>query len=280
MATHMNDMNGVRFEQQLRKTATAFQYPPTPDIAGSVTRRLASAAQTGEKAQEQRRRAHLAWALAAILLVLAALAAVPQVRAAVVEFFQIGAIRLFVGEPTPTIAPRATDGPAAGGPSPTVTGGARAGITLPDLSGETTLEDAATEIGRQLRLPTYPAGLGPPDRVFVQDLGLPVAILVWLERPDSDVVELSLHVLPSSSGPFGVKSDIEVVETSEVNGQEAYWVTGSHFLEFFDAQGRAVFDSIRLVEGNVLIWTDEDLTYRLETSTSLDEAIRTAESLR
>jgi hypothetical protein len=280
MATTMNDINDQRssepFEEQLHQTAAGFQYPATPDVASAVSRSLLSDTRLGEKVLEKRRRVRLAWALVAILALLAALAAVPQVRAAVVEFFQIGAIRLFVGEPTPTIPPSTTNTPATS-PAPSSAGGA--GDTIPKLAGETTLEDAERGLGRRLRLPTYPDGLGPPDSVFVQDIGLPVAILIWLDRPDSDEVILSLHVLPSSGGPFGVKSDIDLLETSEVNGQEAYWVTGSHFLEFFDAQGKAVFDSIRLVEGNVLIWTEADFTYRLETNMSLEEAIRTAESL-
>ena len=280
MATWMNDMNGENFEQHLHQLAASFQYPPTPDIASSVSRHLASGARDREEAREHQRPARLAWALVAILLILAALAAVPQVRAAVVEFFQVGAIRLFVGEATPTALPQTTAIPPAIIAPPTATPLAASSNLLPDLSGETTLEEAAVEIGRQMRLPTYPAGLRPPDRVFVQDLGIPVAILVWLERPDSAEVAFSLHVLPSSGGPFGVKSDVTILETTQVNGQEAYWVTGSHFLEYFDAQGRAIFDSVRLVEGNVLIWTDEDLTYRLETDMPLEEAIRTAESLR
>ena len=272
-------MNGDYFEQHLRQAAAGFQYPPTPDIASSVTRQLASRARDGERAREHWRPTRLAWALLALLLVLAGLAAVPQVRAAVVEFFQIGAFRLFVGEPTPTAAPQATDIPPAVIPPVTATPLEDRGITLPNLSGETTLEDAESEIGRQMKTPTYPTGIGPPDKVFVQDLGLPIAILVWLDRLGDEVM-LSLHVLPSSGGPFGVKSDIQIVETVEVNGSEAYWVTGTHFLQFFNDEGRADFDSVRLVEGNVLIWTEGELTYRLESDMSLEEAIRTAESLR
>jgi len=35
----------------------------------------------------------------------------------------------------------------------------------------------------------------------------------------------------------------------------------------------------RLIEGHVLIWTMGDVTYRLETELSLEEAIKIAESL-
>ena len=35
-----------------------------------------------------------------------------------------------------------------------------------------------------------------------------------------------------------------------------------------------------LVEGHALVWEEGDITYRLETSLSLDEAVKIAESLR
>jgi hypothetical protein len=35
-----------------------------------------------------------------------------------------------------------------------------------------------------------------------------------------------------------------------------------------------------LIEGHVLIWTEGEITYRLETDMPLEEAVRVAESLR
>ena len=51
--------------------------------------------------------------------------------------------------------------------------------------------------------------------------------------------------------------------------------TGDHFLELVenDPEQRV------LITGHVLIWTDEGVTYRLETELPLDEAILIAESL-
>jgi hypothetical protein len=34
-----------------------------------------------------------------------------------------------------------------------------------------------------------------------------------------------------------------------------------------------------MIEGHVLIWTEGEVTYRLETKLTLDEAIKVAESL-
>jgi hypothetical protein len=39
-------------------------------------------------------------------------------------------------------------------------------------------------------------------------------------------------------------------------------------------------DMRRLVEGNVLVWEQDGLTYRLETKLSLSEAVKIAESLK
>ena len=39
-------------------------------------------------------------------------------------------------------------------------------------------------------------------------------------------------------------------------------------------------DLVRLIDGHVLIWTEGNITYRLETSLSLDEALKVAESLQ
>jgi hypothetical protein len=37
---------------------------------------------------------------------------------------------------------------------------------------------------------------------------------------------------------------------------------------------------MRLIDGNVLIWENNQITYRLETNLELDEAVRIAESLQ
>jgi hypothetical protein len=37
---------------------------------------------------------------------------------------------------------------------------------------------------------------------------------------------------------------------------------------------------MRLIDGRVLVWTDGDITYRLETKLDLAEALKIAESLQ
>jgi hypothetical protein len=72
----------VNLEQELR--ALAIEFPPEPDLRGAVLARL-------------ERRPRVSWRLAialAALAVVGALFAIPQTRAAILDFFQIGSVRI------------------------------------------------------------------------------------------------------------------------------------------------------------------------------------------
>ena len=70
------------------------------------------------------------------------------------------------------------------------------------------------------------------------------------------------------------------MEETTVDGERALWVRGPHLLQFREKNGNVDYDTRRLVNGNVLIWQEDTLTYRLETDLPLEEAVRVAESLR
>jgi hypothetical protein len=276
----------AEWEARLRATARTFPYPPTPDIARAVRSRL-----DAESARRLKPRPRLAWAVIAVLLILGGLLAVPQVRAAVVQFLQIGAIRIFLTEPTPTMTPTLTPSPSplppaavtssaipteeppAATPQPTPTPLS----SVLDLAGETTLVEAQAQIDFPIHLPSYPSDLGPPDRVFLQDLGGPVVVLVWLDPDQPDRVRHSLHQL--GPGTFGQKLQPLVIQETTVHGQPALWTEGPYLLQF-QRGGQVVYEGQLLVTGHVLVWVEEDITYRLETDLSLEEAIQIAESLR
>jgi hypothetical protein len=142
------------------------------------------------------------------------------------------------------------------------------------LAGETTLEEARTEISFTIRLPAVPADLGAPDRVFVQEDDQMI-ILVWLDPNEPDKVRLSLHEI----GPGALtitKYEPPILEKTQVDGHEAAWVEGPYLVEL--ATGNMTWR--RLVEGKTLIWEADGITYRLESMLSLDEALRIAESLQ
>jgi hypothetical protein len=116
--------------------------------------------------------------------------------------------------------------------------------------------------------------LGKPDRVYVQDVEGAMVILVWLDPQQPKQVILSLHFIPSGSWTVR-KVEPTIVQETRVEDQRAIWTEGPYFLML--ANGNLEY--ARLLEGNVLIWEEGDITLRLETGAGLDEAVKIAESL-
>ncbi len=255
-------------EQQIQQIAATFSYPPTPDIAAVVRQRL----KVPTNQAHWYRSSRLAWAVVLFLVVLAGTLAVPQVRAAVLRIFRAGAITIFVPEATETAVPPTATTPAqliappVATPQPLI-----AQDVLIDLAGETTV----AEVQQQLEQPLFiPEGWPLPNRVYYQDHdGLEVVIFVWLEAGSTDEVRLALYQINAST--FAYKQAERVTGTT-LNGREAFWIEGGHWLQLQDGTVQPWL----FVEGNVLIWWAEGgITFRLESGLSLVEAKQLAESL-
>ena len=244
---------------RLQAEARSFPYPPTPDLAAALRR--------GEPSRSAGYGRLVLRLVLVVMLLLAALLAVPEVRAAALRLLQIGAVRVQV----------------LPGPPPTELAPAPSAQPTPDLGlvGAIPVAEAAEHVAFPVRLPTYPPELGPPDLAYLQNLDGAALVLVWLDPADPQRPLLSLHTL--SSGAFAMKTifgeETELLAQTEVNGAAALWVRGPHFLE----TGRSAdlgLELRRIVPGNTLIWAADGLTYRLETTLSMEEAVRVAESLR
>ena len=249
-------------ESRLQALAKEFQYPPMPSVTEAVMSRIRIPVKRPRFGRQ------LAWALMAIILLLAGLMFVPPVRAAVLKFIQIGIVRIFPA-PAPTETPKfeapRTATPVSTPPSLIP--------LLGQIGGETTLEDAQQEIGFPIPLPTYPSDLGQPDRVFLQDAGGWMLILVWLDPQRPDHVQMSLHMIEEGSWTIQ-KFQPTVIKETTVNGVRAIWTVGSYPLILRNGN----MEFTRLINGHVLIWEENKITYRLETDLELNEAIRIAES--
>jgi hypothetical protein len=259
----MTESMSSAWEERLQAVARRATYPPTPPLWAGVRHRLPTA-WTGM------RQPRLTWAQGlAILVVLlvGTMLTVPEARAALVRILQVGAVRIMApsGTSTPTVAPAATSAP-----SPT------AEVLLPpfDLSGRRTLDQLRRAVDFELRLPSYPQDLGAPDLAFLQDIEGPMVILIWRLPSDPSRARLAMHIL--GPGTFAGKAEPRILAAAEVHGQPALWTEGPHSLIL--RSGDYVLH--QLVTGNVLIWEEDDLTYRLETALSMEEAVRIAESLR
>jgi hypothetical protein len=271
----MSDQSLERWEQYVMETARAFTYPPTPDLARTFSE-LPGAAR--HRRVGSQRAPRLAWALVALLVLFACLMSVPPVRAQILEFLQVGVIRIFLVEPSPTPSPFPSPVPPT--PSTAAPGEAPNPSTTPgspslNLLGETTLADASRRVPFEVRLPAYPEDLGEPHRVYLQDLAGEVLVLVWFDPERPGEVKLSLHMY-SGGSLTGEKIAPQTVQQAQVGDDPAVWAEGPYILKLRNGS----MDVIRLIEGHVLIWESGELTYRLETDLPLQEAVRIAESLQ
>jgi len=281
-------------ERGLIAAGRAFSYPATPDIARAVTRRLGAHPARRPTRSPARR---LAWALVVVIVLLAGLLAVPPVRAQILEFLQIGVIHIFLTQPTPTatIPPASTPesvviaSPAISKISPTPVRTATETTpsatprpsptpiaSLLDLTGETTLAKALDSASFPILLPAYPPDLGLPEQVFLQDMQGQALVLVWLDPADPLRIRLSLHQYVGKDNLTGLKYSPPVVQETSVNGRPAVWTEGPYLLKLTNGD----YELVRLIEGHVLIWAQDDITYRLESDLPLAEAVRIAESLQ
>jgi hypothetical protein len=245
----------------LNRDAENFQYPTTPNIAGHTPWRT----QPVRRVPISRR---LLWATILLVALLGGLLAVPQVRAAILEILHIGNISIIPATMTPAPAPTGTVLPY---PSPTPL------VSILDLAGATTLKEAEVALNASIRLPTYPASLGRPDKVFVQGFGSPVIILVWADKTHPEQAQMSLYIL----GPnvYADKFSPRIIQQTTVNGHPAVWAQGDHAIQVKSGQGPDYIFT-HLVKGNVLVWSENKLSYRLETELPVEEAVKVAESLR
>jgi len=249
----MNDELTDTWPAEIKETAVYFSYPPTPDIAGAVQQRLQPQSTPSRTWR---------WAVAAAVLLLllsASLLAIPPVRAAVFEWLKIGAIEVFVGEEAPAVETPALSFAEVAVP-----------FSILDLGEAITLTDAQAIFPEPLRLPEE---WEPDSMVYSQQLlgRLPTITMQW-QTADEVTVTLSQIAVPY----WGMKwvSRERVVETA-VHGETAIWLEGAHPLQFETGD----YDMQIIVDSNVLIWTEGEVTYRLEGQLTLDEAVQLAESL-
>jgi hypothetical protein len=145
---------------------------------------------------------------------------------------------------------------------------------LERMAGEMTLEEAQVQVNYPILLPSYPDDLGRPDRIFVQDADGPMTIMVWLDPQNAGEVQMSLHFLPPNSWAIK-KVQPTTIDETQVHGNYAIWTVGPYPLRYRNGD----LEYTRMIDGHVLIWQDGDITYRLETDLSLEDAVRIAESL-
>jgi hypothetical protein len=218
----------------LRRLGDELEWPATPDVAATVTERLAGEKLPPVRPRHRRRRRGLAVALAAALLVPAAGAvAFPGARDDVLEWLGLKSVEV---ERVPQLPPGARE-PARS-----------------ELGGRVTLAEATRRAGFE---PIVPPRLGPPREVRERD---GVVTLVY-DRG------LRLAQLP---GAFDHALLRKIVGPSnDVRGvPEGVFIEGRHVYLYLRPDGAVAQDETRIAH-NTLITERGDVLLRLEGDATL-----------
>jgi hypothetical protein len=238
----------------LRDAGRELAYPTTPPISQGVVARL-------EAERERRKRPRFPavslWSRRRVL----ALVAVGLIGLLALAF----AARLVIGAAEIRVQPGVTpSGPPLG----------------PDALGDPVPVDRVEQqVGFMLRAPAGPL----PDEAYVfVSAGGDGALLAWEagdRYPSLPGTPWGLILVEFRTDEGSLVKDVggfEDVQEVRVDGRAAFWIEAPHELHVITDEGSETFR----VDGNVLIWTQGAVTYRLETSLGLSEAVALAESLR
>lgn len=233
-------MNGL--EQQLQALGQELEYPPEPDVAPAVL------------AQLDRRpfpwRA-VAIAVAVLAVVVGAAFAVPQARSTILRWFHLRGVTVERVETLPPADERSQAG----------------GLGRPLSRGE-----AERAVGFELALPPRTT----PRRVYVLDDALASVILRAGGRP---LLLSEYHAADFNTLKKSV-IDKTVIEFVRVNGEPGLWLEdGPHTLTYFNRRGEFRERSI-VIHGNVLLWTEGELTLRLEGELTKAQALDISRVIR
>jgi hypothetical protein len=186
-------------------------------------------------------------------------------------------------------------GGAPGGPSPAATPTAEPSASEPAALGATMglgepldvhdTDGLTARAGFPVTLPVDPA-IGAPEAAYLDEGRGNQVTLLWPVGPGLPAThETTVGLLLSQfegtvNEGFFTKSVAggTVVERIRVGDRPGFWISGQPHVLFWDGPTGTVDDARRWV-GDVLLWSNGPITFRLESGLGRDQAIRIAESL-
>ena len=227
-------------ELALTRLGRELDYPETPDLTGALRRRLVE----GRRPRSWRR--PLVIALAAVLVVVAAVMAVPQARSEVLDWFGIGSVTIHYVDELPKLERREEF----------------------ELGARVPLAEARDRAQFAILMSTL-EGLEHPKVYYRGDIGMVSLLYGTEEEPRLLISEL---VSPGAIDKLlSSQTDVEPVREDEWSGA---WLSGGQHVLFLPVQDQL----LRLV-GNVLVVHNSSTTVRIEVDVSKDEALRILRSL-
>jgi hypothetical protein len=257
-------LTDVELEGALRELGARYPYPPTPNLATAVRRRIVARPVAPVRRLPLWRDPMRLAIAAVVVLVLAGAAAFinPTTRDAIAHFFHVRGVIVNRVSPGPSVSP----------------------ATPLNLGQRTTLTDAQSVVSFTIAVP---AQLGAPDAVYV-DSEVPggEVALAYTPRPGIPLVrQTNLGVLVTEfrgdlipnflTKELGPSTTLE--ETS-VHGDPGWWIAGEPHSVFVKVAGNDQLVSLRMA-ANTLIWEHGGITYRIESGLSKADAFKIAAGL-
>jgi hypothetical protein len=222
----------------LRELGRHVDFPPTPNLAPAVRRRL------GERRSWRR---PVALALAVLVVAIGAALAVPAARTAILDWLGLRGVHIVRVDKLP--------------PAPV--------IGNLDLGRPVTFAEARRR-APWLRVPD-----DAPDRVYLSSAipggkvtllwGTPTSVRLLLTEFRAQEAFIEKLIQPDAK--------VEPVKVGDIG----VWLEDPHVLLFHDRDGRLRQNTARLA-GKTLLWQQGDVTLRLEGTLSKEDALRIARS--
>lgn len=254
-------------ERRLAQLRTDLVFPATPDFAAVFAVDSAGPfIPSGRALTNVSRPFWKVLAVAAIAIGIVAFA-LPGTRATLASWFDFAGIRIEIGTDDRTLQspPTTIGGSLLLGPAVSIEDAAAvARFEIVALADDGIVGEAETYLlerdGTVMVSLLYPPSAELPE-VGTTGVGL---LLMQIDSPGSD--DFLVKLVMNESPPVSVS----------VNGNDGAWVEGGT-LTIEPVHQSGVFGRS---SGNVLIWEENGVTYRMESSLTLPEALAIAESLR
>lgn len=265
--------NEGELEEAVSRLGHRIDYPPTPDLAVAVRRRIADSSRRPAPwwslLGSRRAVAVAVFMLLLAVVVTSVLAFSPATRTAIADRLGLRGLLITTEQPMPT--------PLA---SPV-------GDYL-RLGNRMTLNEVQSRVPFHVLVPGSDT-LGMPDEVYLSyppvtgQVALIYRARAGLPAAPATGVGLLLTQFQGELEPGflgkGLGRDTRLTPVT-VNGGRGFWIDGeSHAIVYRDPSGNVSSDFVRLA-GNVLVWEQNGLIVRLESDISMEEALRIAESVR
>ena len=231
-------------ELALTRLGRELDYPETPDLAGVVRQRLAA----GRRPVSRRR--PLVIALAALLVGVAAVMAVPQARSEILDWLGIGSVTIRQVDELPKVDKATSD---------------------LGLGERVELGDARSRVPFAIQVPTRES-LRAPDVYFRDGIGQ-VSFLYGSEDEPRLLINQLLAV-GALDKLVGSGTSVELVSIGDARGA---WLEGARHVIYIPGVGE---EPQRLVGNVLIVQRPDNVTVRIEADVSKDEAIRIFRSMR